>query len=133
MTIPDDPDGKVAAPHESLDAAAARPPNDAPRASLSAIVPIDPRGGHDLLRLAGGLARGLHSPTGDAIAAGVVAAGVEPAHVERVVSSLKERGVIALIGGVLYALGVRDFMRDIGVRPHDAELRVAERIERAGD
>ncbi|HEX8731786.1 MAG TPA: hypothetical protein VF725_06960 [Ktedonobacterales bacterium] len=133
MTIPDDPDGKVAPPVESFDAAGARPPDDPPRASLGAVVPIDPRGRHDLLRLAGGLAHGLHSPTGDAIAAGVVATGIEPAPVERVVSSLKGYGVIALVGGILYALGVRDFMRDIGVRPHDAELRVADRIERAGD
>lgn len=133
MTIPDDPNEKVEARSESSEAPPMRAPNGSPRWSLGAVIPTDPRGRHELLRLAGGLARGLHGPTGDAITAGVSAVGVEPATVERVVSSLKDYGVIALVNGVLYALGMRAFLEDIGVRPREAELRIAERIERAGD
>lgn len=100
---------------------------------LGAIAPVDPRGRHELLRLAGGLAPFLHSATGDAIVEATIAQGIEPAHIERVVSSLRDHGVIALVDGVLYALGRRSFLEDIGVRPRMAELRVAERIERTGD
>ena len=100
---------------------------------LGAVAPVDPRGHHELLRLAAGLAPYLHGPTGDAIVEATTALGIEPAHIERVVSSLKEHGVIALVGGVLYALGTRGFLEDIGVRPRLAEVRVAERIERAGE
>lgn len=104
-----------------------------PEQHLGAIAPVDPRGHHELLRLAAGLAPFLHGPTGDAIVEATTALSIEPAHIERVVSSLKEHGVIALVGGVLYALGTRGFLEDIGVRPRQAEIRVAERIERAGD
>jgi len=104
-----------------------------PEHHLGAVAPVDPRGHHELLRLAAGLAPYLHGPTGDAIVEATTALGIEPAHIERVVSSLKEHGVIALVGGVLYALGTRGFLEDIGVRPRLAEVRVAERIERAGD
>lgn len=133
MTIPDEPNEKMVARSESSEAPPVRASNGSPHWSLGAVIPTDPRGRHELLRLAGGLARGLHSPTGDAITAGVTAVGVEPATVERVVSSLKDYGVIALVNGVLYALGMRAFLQDIGVRPREAELRIAERIERAGD
>lgn len=104
-----------------------------PEQHLGAVAPVDPRGHHELLRLAAGLAPFLHGPTGDAIVEATAALGIEPAHIERVVSSLKEHGVIALVGGVLYALGTRGFLEDIGVRPRLAEVRVAERIERTGD
>ena len=100
---------------------------------LGAIAPVDPRGRHELLRLAAGLAPFLHGATGDAIVEATTTMGIEPAHIERVVSSLKEHGVIALVDGVLYALGTRSFLEDIGVRPRLAEVRVAERIERTGD
>lgn len=100
--------------------------------TLSEVVPTDPHDRHQLLRLAGGLALALHGPLGDAIAASVTSVGVTPATVERVVSSLRDYGVIALINGVLYALGVRAYLQDIGLRPRDTELRTAERIERTG-
>ena len=100
---------------------------------LGALAPADPRGRHELLRLAAGLAPQLHGPTGDQIAQATTAMGIEPAHVERVVSSVRDAGVIALIDGTLYALGRHSFLEDIGVRPRLAEMRVAERIERSGD
>lgn len=99
---------------------------------LGDVTPVDPRGRHELLRLAAGLAPLLHSPTGDAIVEATGGLGIEPARVERVVTSLRDSGVIALVDGVLYALGKRSFLEDIGIRPHMAETRVAERIERSG-
>jgi cation transport ATPase len=100
---------------------------------LGIIAPVDPRGRHELLRLAAGLAPFLHSANGAAIAKAAAALDIEPAHIERVVSSQKDLGVIALVDGVLYALGRQSFLEDIGVRPHVAEVRVAERIERSGE
>jgi hypothetical protein len=58
--------------------------------------------------------------------------GIEQAPVERVVTTVKDVGAIALVDGVLFALGRHSFLEDIGVRPHMAEVRVAERIERSG-
>lgn len=128
------PDGAAqASPHATLDTSLAQAHDAASQQHLGAIAPVDPRGRHELLRLAAGLAPFLHGATGDAIVEATAAMGVEPAHIERVVSSLKEHGVIALVDGVLFALGTRSFLEDIGVRPRVAEVRVAERIERAGD
>lgn len=100
---------------------------------LGIIAPVDPRGRHELLRLAAGLAPFLHSATGSAIAQAAASLDIEPAHIERVVTSQRDLGVIALVDGVLYALGRQSFLEDIGVRPHVAEVRVAERIERSGE
>ena len=107
-------------------------PDGAPAGALSVIAPVDPRGRHELLRLAAGLAPSLHSPSGAALADAICAMGVKPATVERVVSSVRDAGALALVDGALFALGRRRFLDDIGARPHLAELRVAERIERAG-
>ncbi len=139
MTSPDDFSNDASAPrnepaqvseHATLD-----PSQSAPSQSLrlGAIAPVDPRGHHELLRLAAGLAQHLHGPTGDAIVTATKALGIEPAHIERVVSSLREQGVIALVDGILYALGRQSYLEDMGVRPRVAEMRVAERIERSGD
>lgn len=114
-------------------AAQALPTPSAGQARLGIIASIDPRGRHEFLRLAAGLAPQLHGPTGDTIVEAITGMGIEPARIERVVTSLKEVGVIALVDGVLYALGRRNFLEDIGIRPHLAELRLAERIERSGD
>ena len=100
---------------------------------LGTLAPVDPRGRHELLRLAAGLAPLLHGAAGDGISHAIAAQGIEPAHVERVVSSVKDAGVIALIDGTLYALGRLSYLEGIGIRPRLAELRVAERIERTGD
>lgn len=126
-------DGAQTSAHAPFDDAIAQTQRAESEQHLGVIAPVDPRGHHELLRLAAGLAPLLHGPTGDAILEATTALGIEPAHIERVVSSLKEHGVIALVGGVLYALGTRGFLEDIGVRPRLAEVRVAERIERAGD
>ncbi len=107
-------------------------PEGAPAGALSVITPVDPRGRHELLRLAAGLAPSLHSPTGAALAHAISALGVKPAFVERVVTSVRDVGAIALVDGALFALGRRSFLDDIGARPQLAEARVAERIERAG-
>lgn len=104
----------------------------APAGMLSVIAPVDPRGRHELLRLTAGLAPSLHGPIGDALAQAISALGVKPAPVERVVTSVREAGAIALVDGALFALGRRSFLDDIGVRPQMAEVRVAERIERSG-
>lgn len=133
MTIPDDATSETKVQRMALD-----PPTTAsslaqPTWSLGIVAPTDPRGRHELLRLTAGLAPYLYGSSGDAIVTEIAALGIEPAHVERVVSSLKEYGVIALVNGVLYALGVRSFLEDIGLHPRQADLRIAERIERAGD
>ncbi len=95
--------------------------------------PVDPRGEHELLRIAAGLAPCLNGPTGQRLARALAASEVEPVQVERVVSSQRDLGVLALVDGALYVLGRTSFLEDIGVRPRQAELRVAERIERAGE
>ena len=94
--------------------------------------PVDPRSEHELLRLAAGMAPYLNSPTGQRLTDALAARDVTPALVERIVASAKDSGVIAIIEGALYALGRPTFVADIGVSPHQAELRVAERIQRAG-
>lgn len=133
MTIPDDATSETKSQQMPLDTSAT-PSSAIPLTwSLGIVAPTDPRGRHELLRLTAGLAPYLYGSTGDAIVAGIAALGIEPAHVERVVSSLKEYGVIALVNGVLYALGVRSFLEDIGLHPRQADLRIAERIERSGD
>lgn len=134
QTKPQRSDGAAQAPVSApFDTTVAQAKRAVSEQRLGAVAPVDPRGHHELLRLAAGLAPYLHGPTGDAIAEATAALGIEPAHIERVVSSLKEHGVIALVGGVLYALGTRGFLEDIGVRPRLAEVRVAEKIERSGD
>jgi cation transport ATPase len=107
-------------------------PEGAPSGALSVIAPVDSRGHHELLRLAAGLAPALHSPAGDALEQAIIALGVKPAPVERMVTSVRDIGAIALVDGALVALGRRSFLDDIGVRPRIAEVRVAERIERLG-
>ena len=114
------------------DAPALTKPEDAPSGTLSVIAPVDSRGHHELLRLAAGLAPSLHSPAGDALEQAIIALGVKPAPIERVVTSVRDIGAIALVDGALFALGRQSFLDDIGVRPRIAEVRVAERIERTG-
>jgi cation transport ATPase len=107
-------------------------PESVPSGALSVIAPVDSRGHHELLRLAAGLAPALHSPAGDALEQAIIALGVKPAPVERMVTSVRDIGAIALVDGALFALGSRSFLDDIGVRPRIAEVRMAERIERPG-
>jgi cation transport ATPase len=133
MTIPDDATSETKSQRMLLDTSDTPPIGAPPTWSLGIVAPTDPRGRHELLRLTAGLAPYLYGSTGDTIVAGIAALGIEPVHVERVVSSMREYGVIAIVNGVLYALGVRSFLEDIGLHPHQADLRIAERIERAGD
>lgn len=100
---------------------------------LGAIIPVDPRGRHELLRLAAGLALALPGPIGELIAHDAAKLDVAPAYVERGVVSVPDRGVIALVDGTLVALACRCFLETVGVRLNRAELRVAERIENSGD
>ncbi|HEY8325825.1 MAG: hypothetical protein ACHQ1E_12040 [Ktedonobacterales bacterium] len=100
---------------------------------LSAIVPVDPRGRHELLRLAAALAPSLEGPMGDFIAASIAALGIAPAHVERVVATVPDGGSIALVDDTLVALGRRCFLETIGIRLNRADERAAERIEAGGD
>ncbi len=129
-TDPDHPDQDVA---DTGEQPSVRALETQPEPRLGMLAPVERRGRHELLRLAAGLAPLLHGPTGAAISQAIAAQGVEPAHVERVVSSVKDAGVIALIDGTLYALGRLSFLEGIGIRPRLAEMRVAERIERTGD
>lgn len=98
-----------------------------------AIVPVDPRGRHELVRLAAGLGLRLPGAIGEQIAHDAATLGIAPARVERVVVSVPDRGIIALVDDALVALACRCFLEIIGVRLNRAELRVAERIENAGD
>lgn len=100
---------------------------------LSAIIPVEPRGRHELMRLAAGLAPALPGLIGELIGREAMEMGIAPAHVERVVVSVPDRGIIALVDDALVALACRGFLEIIGVRLNRAELRVAERIENAGD
>lgn len=104
-----------------------------PEPHLSAIVPVDPRGRHELLRLAAALAPSLQGPMGDFIAASIAALGIAPAHMDRVVATVPDGGAIALVDDTLVVLGRRLFLETIGVRLNRAELRAAERIEADGD
>lgn len=97
------------------------------------IIPVDPRGRHELLRLAVGLAAALPGPIGELIARDAAESDIAPARVERVVVSVPDRGIIALVDDTLVALACRGFLETVGVRLNRAELRVAERIENAGD
>lgn len=109
----------------------ASPSTPTPR--LGVIVSVDTRGRHELLRLAAGLAASLQGPTGAAIAQAIALLSIEPAPIERVVTSACDLGVVALVDGMLFALGRRAYLESMGIRPHVAEVRVAERIERSGD
>ena len=100
---------------------------------LSAIVPVEPRGRHELVRLAAGLAPALPGLIGELIARQAEEMNIAPARVERVVVSVPDRGVIALVDDALVALACRGFLEIIGVRLNRAELRVAERIENDGN
>lgn len=100
---------------------------------LRAIIPVDPRGRHELLRLTAGLASALPGPIGALIARDVAEFDIVPAHVERAVVSVPDRGIIALVDDTLVALACRSFLETVGVRLNLAELRVAERIENSGD
>ncbi|HEX8730154.1 MAG TPA: hypothetical protein VF739_16095 [Ktedonobacterales bacterium] len=104
-----------------------------PEPHLSAIVPVDPRGRHELLRLAAALAPSLQGPMGNFITASIATLGIAPAHVDRVVATLPDSGSIALVDDTLVTLGRRLFLETIGVRLNRADLRAAERIEADGD
>lgn len=101
--------------------------------NITMVAPVEPRGWRELLRLATGLAKGLPGETGRHVAEAADALRIQPAHVDRVVTAAADSGALAIVEGRLLALGGRLFLRELGIKPQVAEVRVADRIERSGD
>lgn len=100
---------------------------------ITTVIPVEPRGWRELLRLATGLAQRLPGETGRQIADAAEALRIQPAHVDRVVTAAADSGALAIVEGRLLALGGKLFLRELGIKPQVAEARVADRIERSGD
>jgi cation transport ATPase len=100
---------------------------------ITMVAPVEPRGWRELLRLATGLAERLPGEMGRHIVGAAEALRIQPAHVDRVVTAAADSGALAIVEGRLLALGGRLFLRELGIKPQVAEVRVADRIERSGD
>jgi cation transport ATPase len=96
---------------------------------LVAVVPIEDRGRHELLRLAAALAAHLPGRYAAALVAAAGALGIQPARVEEVLSTAEDRGIVARIEGRTVALGRQDYLAELGVQPRLAEQHAAERVE----
>jgi hypothetical protein len=101
--------------------------------NITMVAPVESRGWRELLRLATGLAERIPGEVGRHVAEAADALRIQPAHVDRVVTAAADSGALAIVEGRLLALGGRLFLRELGIKPQVAEVRLADRIERSGD
>ena len=101
--------------------------------AITAIVPVEDRGRHELLRIAASLAQGLPDVYAQEIWRAAEALGVHPAPMEERLFYSPDIGTLARIGGCGYVLGRLSYLRRLHVEPHKAERDVAEDLERRGN
>jgi len=97
--------------------------------ALTAIVPVEDRGHHELLRVAASLARQLTDPYAQTIVAAASVLCIQPGPVDEVIMEVAAQGILGRFEGRLVALGRVEFLGQIGTLPHLAELHAAEKIE----
>jgi cation transport ATPase len=96
---------------------------------LTAIIPVEDRGRHELLRVAASLAQQIPDSYAQTIAIAAQALRIQPAAVDEVITQITDQGILARFEGRLVALGRVEFLGRIGALPHLAELHAAETIE----
>ena len=101
--------------------------------AISAIIPIDERGRHELLRVAASLAQGLPDVYARELLREAPALGVHPVPVDERLSYSPNEGTFARIEGRAYVLGRVSYLRWLHVEPHKAERDVIDALEKRGD
>ncbi len=102
----------------------------APR--LVALWPVSEHGHHELLRVAASLTAGLEDAYARIIQEAADTLCIRASSEVEPLDQKKDLGILARVGGHLYALGRREFLGQHGAIPHQAELRAAERVEAQG-
>jgi cation transport ATPase len=100
---------------------------------VTAVIPVEDRGRHELLRLAAGLGAYLRPEYGEAIEAAARSEDIAPAHVETVMICDVGQGAVARVEGRHLALGRYGYLVQLGLVPKPAEVHVARHIEATGN
>jgi cation transport ATPase len=103
------------------------------RARVIAVIPVEDRGRHELLRLAAGLGEYLQPEFAAALTAAARSEDILPAHVEPVIVQDALQGVLARVEERHLALGRYGNLLQLGLVPKAAEVHVARRIAAAGN
>lgn len=101
-------------------------------ASLAALIPIEDRGHHELLRLAAALGAYLRSEVAAALARAASAEGIIPPTVGVVIAQDPAQGVLARVEGRHLALGSHTYLTMLGLAPKRAETHAAAGLEASG-
>ncbi len=103
------------------------------RARVTAVIPIEDRGRHELLRLAAALGNYLQPTYRDALSAAAHGEGIMPATVEMVIAQNEAQGVVANVEERRLALGQYSYLLQFGLVPRAAEVHVARHIAATGN
>jgi cation transport ATPase len=96
---------------------------------LVAVLPIEDRGRHELIRLGAALARHLPGATGSPVLNAAHALGITVPEVEKIEEVQPDEGILALIEGRHVAFGRETFVSRVAQHPHLAEREAGHRIE----
>lgn len=97
--------------------------------AIAAIIPVEERGRHELLRIAASLAQGLPDGYAQEIVRAAPALDVHPAPIDERLSYSPNAGTLARIGGHVYVLGRLAYLRWLHLEPNKAERDVIDALE----
>lgn len=101
--------------------------------AIAAIIPVEDRGRHELLRIAASLAQGLPDRYAQEILRAAAALTVHPMLIDERLLYTPSSGTLARIGSANFILGCLEYLRQLYVEPHKAERNVIEVLERQGN
>lgn len=102
-------------------------------ARVTAVIPIEDRGRHELLRLAAGLGEYLQPEFAKALATAAHDEDITPAQVETVTTYDATQGVLARVEERQLALGRYSYLVQFALVPKAAEVHVARHIAAIGN
>ena len=102
------------------------------KAHVTAVIPVEDRGRHELLRLAAALGTYLQSDMAKALTTAARDEHIAPAHAWRPLWCDAAHGVVARVEGRQLALGTYSYLVQRGVVPKLAELHAARHVEARG-
>lgn len=101
--------------------------------AISAIIPIEERGRHELLRVAASLAQGLPDVYAQEIVREAPELEVRPVPLDERLAYAPNEGTLARVDGNVYVLGRVSYLHWLHLEPHKAERDVIEALEKRGD
>lgn len=103
------------------------------RTRVIAVLPIEDRGRHELLRLASGLGAYLQPEFAEALAIAARDEDITPAQLETVTTCDALQGVLACVEERQLALGRYSYLLQLGLVPKPAAVHVARHIAATGN